>query len=109
MLFWYRNHNNSRKEEGLLESQEGDGWAMLKMIWRKWVLRGWRKITRDKDAWKLILEEAKSCMDRRANGEEKNHNHSHIHYPVTSAAANDDDGSNDSCDDDDSNTVNGFR
>jgi hypothetical protein len=74
------------------------------------VLRSWRKIARDKDAWKLILEEAKSCMDRKVNGEEKNHNHSHIHYPVTSAAANDDDdGSNDSCDNDDSNTVNGFR
>jgi hypothetical protein len=32
---------------------------MLKMIRRKWVLRGWRKIARDRDACKLILEEAK--------------------------------------------------
>jgi hypothetical protein len=47
---------------------------MLKMISRKWVLealgdvendlnkmgvRGWRKIARDRDAWKLILKEAK--------------------------------------------------
>jgi hypothetical protein len=30
---------------------------MLKITCKKWVLRGWGKIARD--AWKLILEEAK--------------------------------------------------
>jgi len=28
----------SQKEKTPLESQEGDGWTMLKIIWRKWVL-----------------------------------------------------------------------
>jgi hypothetical protein len=29
------------------------------VIYRKWVLRGWRKGTKDRDARKLILKEAK--------------------------------------------------
>jgi hypothetical protein len=48
-----------KKEKGLLESQERDGWTMLKMSGRKGGFKGWRKIARDRDSWKLILKEAK--------------------------------------------------
>jgi hypothetical protein len=48
-------------------------------------------------------------MDCRTSREEKNHNHSHIHYPLVSAAADDDGGTNDSYDDNDSNIVNSFN
>lgn len=36
-----------------------NGWTMLKIIWRRWMLRGWRNTVRDRDAWKLILKESK--------------------------------------------------
>jgi hypothetical protein len=33
--------------------------------------RCWRKVAMDTDAWKLILKQARSCVDRRASGEEE--------------------------------------
>ena len=31
--------------------------SALKMMRRKWVLRGWRKMAEDRDCWKLIVKE----------------------------------------------------
>jgi hypothetical protein len=31
----------------------------LKTIWKTWVLKGWRKIAKDKYAYKLILKKAR--------------------------------------------------
>ena len=45
------------EEKGRLESQERDGWTMLKITRTQRGVTGWTKITRDRDAWKLILKE----------------------------------------------------
>ena len=37
--------------------------------WKKICVRGWRKIAKDRDGWKLILKEARILIDRRASGE----------------------------------------
>jgi len=42
-----------------LESQERDGFADVKNDLKKMGVRGWWKISRYRDAWKLILEDAK--------------------------------------------------
>ena len=35
------------------------------------MFRGWRKIARDTEAWKLLLQEVRSYMDSRAIADEK--------------------------------------
>ena len=39
-------------------------------------VRGWRKISKVTDAWKLVLREPGSYMDRRATGERERENYS---------------------------------
>jgi hypothetical protein len=50
---------NSRKK--WLDDIEND--------WNKMGIRGWRKIAKDRDAWKLILRMPRSYMNYRASGE----------------------------------------